>query len=695
MKPSDIALIWLVISAILSGPVLAGVFIGDTQAKTVADELTAQYGPAEKARIERCVKQVADLWRQEDGDAEQFAAFCRENYIADPKLRQETVNRYETALESIYGHLGKTGRDLSWNLDVETGPILPIDYFFARYSPGAHLSEDFFQTKIAFVGLLNFPVYTLNELLTLGPTWTRDEWAQARLADDFANRVPPEVSQKIQEAYVSAGEYISHYNIWMYHLLTPDGKRPFPKGKKLITHWNLRDELKAQYAEPDGIPKQEMIYDVMLKIIHQTIPAAVIDNPAVDWKLAANQVVISPEVDGDVPASWKVPGKPGETVPNTAEADDRYRKVLEMFQAFRASDPYYPATPTLIQRRFDLNREIPEAQVEQMLVSVLSSPAVAKTARLIEKRLDRKLKPYDIWYAGFKPRQEYGEAELDKITRAKYPTVQVFRDDLPRILRDMGFDEPTTAFLVSHITVDACRGIGHASGPAFRGDSAHLRTRVPATGMDFKGYNIAIHEFGHNVEQVLSLERVDNTLLSGVPNTGFTEGLAFVFQSRDLQLLGLQKTDAQADLLKTLDLFWGTCEISAVSLVDMKIWHWLYNHPDATPAQLKEAVITIARDVWNQYFAPVFGIRDVEILAIYSHIIDSALYLPDYALGSIIAYQVEDYLKRSPNMGREITRMYTQGSVTPDLWMKQAVGSSLSAQPLIQAADQAAEAMAK
>ena len=49
----------------------------------------------------------------------------------------------------------------------------------------------------------------------------------------------------------------------------------------------------------------------------------------------------------------------------------------------------------------------------------------------------------------------------------------------------------------------------------------------------------------------------------------------------------------------------------------------------------------IAREVWNEYFAPVFGARDVTLLAIYSHTINNMLYLPDYPLGHMIALQVE------------------------------------------------------
>ena len=75
--------------------------------------------------------------------------------------------------------------------------------------------------------------------------------------------------------------------------------------------------------EKNGLPAQKMIYDVMLKIIRQDIPIAVIDNPAVDWTVATNKVTISPAVDGRVPSSWKETGKPGTAVDNAAEPCNR------------------------------------------------------------------------------------------------------------------------------------------------------------------------------------------------------------------------------------------------------------------------------------------------------------------------------------------------------------------------------------
>jgi hypothetical protein len=131
-----------------------------------------------------------------------------------------------------------------------------------------------------------------------------------------------------------------------------------------------------------------------------------------------------------------------------------------------------------------------------------------------------------------------------------------------------------------------------------------------------------------------------------------------------------------------------------VSLVDMKTWHWLYNHPQATPAQFREAVISIAKAVWNQYYAPVLGIRDQVILAVYSQMIDHTLYLPHYALGAVIQFQIEDYLKDKV-LGPEMERMCAAGNILPQLWMKNAVGSEISVIPMLKAVNRALKLISK
>jgi oligoendopeptidase F len=207
--------------------------------------------------------------------------------------------------------------------------------------------------------------------------------------------------------------------------------------------------------------------------------------------------------------------------------------------------------------------------------------------------------------------------------------------------------------------------------------------------MDYKGYNIAVHELGHNVEQVFSLYDVDHTLLAGVPNNAFTEALAFVFQARDLELLGQGKPDAAAERERVLNDFWQTWEIAGVALVDVAVWHWMYEHPDATPEQLRDATVAIAQDVWRRYYAPVLGGEGTPLLGIYSHMISYPLYLSDYPLGHLIAFQIEEHLKKKGPLGAEFERMARHGSVTPDVWMVHATGAPVSAEPLLRATEAA------
>lgn len=651
--------------------IFAGGNVDQQTIQKTIQNLEQKYGDQHKQRIEKGVHQVAGFWRQEDGSEADFSTFCQKQFIGDENVLGQTFARYEKNLESIYGHGHEIQRDLSEPMQLDIGPILPVDYFFAEFDPFAHLEDDFFQSKIAFVALLNFPLYTLEERLKLGPTWSREKWAEVRMAGKFATRVPATVSQKLTVAYVQAEDYISNYNIYMHHLLDNSGNRLFPKGLKLITHWGLRDELKAQYAKADGLARQQMIQKVMERIVRQQIPQNVINSDQYDWNPMSNTVY-----------------RNGKEINFRPENNSRYQRLLDIFHAEQTADAYYPLLPTKIDRRFKKDREIPEADFEKLIVSVLTDPVTKDVTKLISARLNRKLQPFDIWYNGFKQRGSIDEAQLDKIVAERYPNVQAFQNDIPNILTTLGFADSTAKYLATKITVDPSRGAGHAMGAERRADNAHLRTRIPKGGMKYKGFNIAIHELGHNVEQVFSLNKIDYYSLRSVPNTAFTEAFAFVFQSRDLDVLGLGRHDKTAEYFKTLDTFWSTCEIASVGLVDMRVWHWMYDHPNATPDQLKAAVIEISQTVWNTYFAPLFGIRDSILLGVYSHMIESGMYLPDYSLGFIIMFQIEQYLK-DKNLGAEMERMCRTGSITPDAWMQAAVGSPVSAQPLLNATREA------
>ncbi len=634
--------------------------------------LKEQFPLVSDTRIEKGVQQAADFWSEKDGSSDDFKAFCKANFLGTEGDLDLLLKRMNTNLEVLLGCYNKISIALKRPLQLDTYEILPVDEIFAGYEPAAHMNDDMFQNKIAFIVLLNFPFYSLDEMTKLGNDWNSKQWAYARMGSVFTDRVPASLVQKYSQVSSDADNYISNYNIFMGALRDNEGRQLFPKDLKLISHWGLRDELKSHYNDSLGLEKQKMIYEVMLRIINEEIPEQVINSYSYTWDPFTNKVN-----DGDL------------DVAITPEPNTRYYYLLENFKALSAMDPYNPFYPNYISRNFDEDMEIPQKEVEALFVKLMSAPEIKQVGELISKRLGRPLQAFDIWYDGFKPRSSVNEAQLDKITMAKYPSREAFEQDLVNILTKLGFPKDSANMIVSHVEVDPSRGAGHAWGAESKEFKAHLRTRIGKSGMNYKGYNIAVHEFGHNVEQVISLFDVDYYILHGVPNTAFTEALAFMFQKKDLELLGMnQKEDEMSMNLEALDNIWSIYEIMGVSMVDMNVWKWMYANPDATPETLKEQVIKIARDIWNQYYAPVFGIKDSPILAIYSHMIDNPLYLSAYPVGHLIQFQIEQYMK-DKNFSKEVYRMYSQGKLIPQVWMKRAVGSEISVEPTLEAARKA------
>ena len=346
--------------------------------KAVVDALVQKFPKADPARITQGVAQVASLWRASDGDLQ---AFALEQLIDDDKKRAQTFQRFEAAMEQLDGHFLEITRELKRATDTDIGPLLPVDTVFSGWDASAHVTDDLFASKLAFVALLNFPMSTLEERVKAGPSWTRDQWAMSRLTQRFARRVPADVNKKAAEVQASADLYIAEYNIWMHHVLDASGNRVFPSGKRLISHWNLRDELKAQYANgAEGANRQRVIVKLMERIVTQTIPADVVNNPRVDWNPFSNDVKAAPaeEIEKDAPAEKKHVDGPE---PNT-----RYAQLLAQFNAQKAADPYSPTMPNAIKRAFEQGREMPEARVKQLLEDVLTSPLVPQVAGCLTSR---------------------------------------------------------------------------------------------------------------------------------------------------------------------------------------------------------------------------------------------------------------------------------------------------------------------
>jgi hypothetical protein len=648
--------------------------ISENIVSELVDSLKNANPDANAMRVEKGVKQAAGLWRNSDGSEADFRQFVAESFITNADERKAALSKLERNFEILYGYFHRIDVDLTAPLHLDMGELHPLDYQFGSYSASAHLTEDMYSNKIAFYVALNFPAYSLEEKMEMGEDWSRFDWAAARAGDQFDSRIPANLLQEASVAATNSDTYISTYNIHMGQLINEKNEHVFDADKVLISHWGLRDELKSHYGTKNQ-DAQEMIYHVMLNIVNQEIAADMIDSDEYNWNPVSNEYY-----------------KDGEKIELEREPDIRYQHLLNNFHVMNAMDEYTPLYPTYIDRAFSQNMEITQPEVEALFRDFIGSDVVKDVAALISERLGRELRPYDIWYDGFKSRAGINEAELDAITRERYPNPDALNADLPNLLKNLGWDKETAEVISGKIVVDPARGAGHAWGAEMKDDVSHLRTRIPESGMDYKGYNIAVHEFGHNVEQTITLHNVDHYFMHGVPNTAFTEAVAFMFQARDLELLGMKTDNPQAEAMAVLDNFWSAFEIMGVSIVDMEVWKWMYENPEATPAELREAVVRIATDVWNTYYADVFGVKDSPILAIYSHMIDAPLYLSNYPLGHLIEFQMIEFMK-DKDFSDELTRSLEAGRLIPQMWMQNAVGESLSGKPLIDATEVALENM--
>ena len=643
------------------------------------DAILEQYPQADSALVARGVEQVAALWVEEDGSEADFQDLVVSSYAADASAREALYNRLAYILEQC----GQSADALNNMLQEPTtlvgkGEPLSVDWIISGYSPMSHFAEDMFANKLAHICVLNFPYYSLEEKNSLGADWTRQQWAYARMGDVFHTRVPGSAFAAYSQVLSQAENYIAGYNIMMHCLRTEQGEQLWQEPMALLSHWNLRDELKSNYADvPNAHEKQEMIYQVMLRIIQQDIPDCVVNNADYLW----------------APYSNAVKAVNANSSANTHNALSRYQMILDIFHALQHVDAYRADAPTHVLRTFESDLEIPKEEIEALFVRLLESEEIKAVAAMIRERLGRELRPYDIWYDGFKSRSTIAEDVLTAQTQKRYPTASAFERDMPRMLMELGFAKDKAQAVASHIVVEGARGSGHARPCVGREQPARLRTRISDSGMDYKGYNIAVHEFGHNVEEVISLYDIDYYTLAGIPNTGFTEASAFLFQQRDMELLGdeVMRREAKGErreASEVYDMIWGMYEIMGVSFVDMTMWEWLYANPEANASELRDAVLQIAGDIWNKYYALLLGEEDCPLLGIYSHMVGYALYLPGYPIGQLVQYQLEEHFAKcntKQDFAREYTRIYQQGRLTPDAWMRGAVGEPMSVEPILKA----------
>ena len=255
--------------------------------RDLQSQLIEKYGVGQKNRIQRGVCQVAQIWRPEDGTLDDFKSFIINYFVGDEELKEKLFKKFEKQIENLDGYNLLVELGLREPIDLNLGSIDEVDKIFAAYNPVAHLLDDFFKNKLAHIVLLNFPVTNLAERLNEGEKWTRREWAETRLSSRFSKRISADIIQKMSEAFLAAEAYISEYKFCMDHVVTGNGERHFQKGLKLISHWDLRDEIRGLYSDKTDNPahvffKQRMIQGIMEKIVYQDVPLAIINNPHLD-----------------------------------------------------------------------------------------------------------------------------------------------------------------------------------------------------------------------------------------------------------------------------------------------------------------------------------------------------------------------------------------------------------------------------
>lgn len=640
--------------------------LSQTQKNTLQKEMYKKF--KNKERIKTGVEQVIAIWEKKDGSFKELSDFCQKYFIDDEKQLIELRNKLEFAFEKLGGHLLEVHSVFSHGKDVELGEFTPHDELLSSFNPYKHLTDDLFEIKLPFVILINFKIEDFKSIVKNSKNWSRDKWTETRLTGGYDSRVPAKVSNLVFQAMNKADMYINSYNIYMNRLLGKNDKPLYDTEKRLISHWGLRDELKALYPEHNGKLKQDLILEVMNHIVNGTIPKEFIDNNKIYWNPYTNKC-------------FSADMKP---LKSTLEGSNRYAEWFNIFKAQKEVDKYCFTNKTLIDRRFNKNREIPEAKVEKIFIDLLTSPLLGSVASLMKKRLGRDLMPYDLWYTGFKTQED--QSKLDNIVKQQYKDVNTFNQKIDQILIKLGFSQEKAAFLAKHIMAEPSRSAGHARGAAMRGEKALLRIRTDKGNLNYQGFNIAMHELGHTVEQTISMNLIDHTTLEGVPNTAFTEAIAFLFQTKDKQVLGIPQTEKKWEYI--IHTYLSTCEIAAMSLVDMYAWRYLYKTKNPSPKGLQDYVMKISSDLWNKYFTKHFGKTHYNILGIYSHMIDACLYLPDYPMGHIISYQIEKYFEKN-ELATNLERMCKLGNIYPDLWMENAVGSPISPEELIKDTEEA------
>ncbi|MEG1290377.1 MAG: hypothetical protein RR313_01110 [Anaerovoracaceae bacterium] len=659
-------------------------YIKDSTIQETISKLEELYG--KNNRIERGVRHTASLWIKEDGTAAEFTKFAIKYYVNDNDSLYNLILDLSRRFQLIDGHSFKINRIFSIPINVDTGEITPLEELFGNYSIAANTNKGYYNSKIAFLISLNYPYYTDEEKEKYGESWSSTEWGYALLGDRFKERNLDKQKIEEKEEKIENGTkkkknneimkivpgdsqlYANNTTISLSSICSPGGKELFNDNIQLLFHWKMRDEIKMLYDlnDPQKLEKQRAIYKAMSRFIDQTIPKQLIQGIGYKWNPYTNEL-----------------RKEGIIVKNESTNNLRYAYIRNLF----ISKYEHQHDSTKYFNNYFKDYGVSAEQVENMYVKILSSPQAKQIAQIIRNKLSRDLEPFDVWYTGFNYRSNFETSKLDTKIKALYPTPLSLEKAIPSILQKLGFTPEKSDYYGSKIQVDPARANGHSEGANMPGEKAHIRTNFRKDGLDFGGYQTAMHELGHSVQQTIATYNINIDSQRLLPNSGIVESAAVLFEFRTWKSL-LKSSDCNVDNMLVLDNFWATYEIVGPALWELKMWQWMYHIKEFTVEELKDKSIAIAKDIWNEYYAPIIGTKNHIMQAVYNHTLNASLYLSSYALAHMIHIQIEDYIV-DKDFCTEVERIFGQGNMAPNVWMKRAVGTNLSAEPILNYTDKA------
>jgi hypothetical protein len=647
--------------------------VSTEEISSIKSELKSGHGSETAIRIEKGVSQLAQIWDFSDGNAGRFREFCLGNFLSDAELK-ENLPRIAENLILTGGSLSVIRAKMNEPFAFTDVKELHADRFFRKAVP----SYNPYTSELAYFLKLNFPVWSLDEKRQMSAGWDRNQWIMNAIGSYYPGR------EVVRNATLTSKQsefrrYIDNYFFDMHRIMDAKGNYPFNEVTSLHCHRGLRDNIKEEYTKKGGFERQKLTDEVLEKVFTGEVPVAFLTDTNTRWNPSENEL-------------YTIDGKKLKKISGyTCEENRRYEGLKNLFLIEQAVDSAFGNGSTYITRTFE-RANLTVDETEKIIVDFLESPLSKEVGNLVEKRLKRKLHPFDIWYSGFQEQSYYPAVFLDSLTRARYPDPGSLENNVRDILMKMGFPEEEAIIIGSGVDVHSVVSGGYSDQPPGQGGKALLTTMFGEGGLDYKGYRVAMHELGHVVCGVYSTLDADNFLLAGVPTGGITEGFAEVLAYRNIEGLGLfPYSEQEKKHLLALATYWYLYEMGGNALTEIRTWEWMYNNPDATVNELKNAILGISAGIWNSYFSENFGgTRDCSILSVYNHFISGDLYLFNYFIGGIVSYQLADAFERD-ELAPGLKESCLEGVTLPELWMQKAVGSGFSLTPLFNGVSSAVE----